>query len=159
MKTLTIDLPSLGLVDISLSDLQIDTALKDGKILFEKRDVQYYRSEDSTTSPQKDSFSSNRTDWSKYLSQITSNDIMATLELAKKQEEEIKRFEKFTEIVLLLHEYDIYLEDIMDGNPVLLDNERGFKFNSDLAMWLDLPTEKVVEAILAERDKLIISLN
>lgn len=75
------------------------------------------------------------------------------------KQEEIKRFEKFTEIMLLLHEYDIYLEDIMDGNPVLLDNERGFKFNSDLAMWLDLPTEKVVEAILAERDKLIISLN
>lgn len=53
----------------------------------------------------------------------------------------------------------VYLDSIADGDPVLLDNERGFKFNSDLVLWLELPTEKVVETILLERDKLMITLN
>lgn len=61
-------------------------------------------------------------------------------------------FEKFYEIVTALHNYNIELVDIHQGNPVLQDPTCDFEIIQPLQAWMDLPLEQVVQNVVQARD-------
>lgn len=93
MKTITMEMPPIGSVDITLSDEQIEKCLYDGKLIFHKLfgTVQYYRRSGTTTSNVPNTLTGQDVDWSNRLSKITANDISETLALAKQKESDNRK--------------------------------------------------------------------